>query len=242
MTCVCQAVITAQDLESLIAPAKEHFDLEHPDYLVTSTNVRNALESEDRATGPIARLDKIDQVEIVPITPESAEDVGRFFDIDAFPDNPWWGACYCMFFPLGGKLNKDWGEEPWQENRRNQLQRIRTGTTTGMLAYSGGRMVGWCNATARAEFPSVATGDDDGVASVVCFVVAPPYRRHGVATSLLDGVVGTFRDMGFDRLEGYPVKDATDERRAFHGTVDLFAAAGFEIVGEQPLVMSRDLR
>jgi GNAT superfamily N-acetyltransferase len=147
-----------------------------------------------------------------------------------------------MFFPLGGKLNKDWGEEPWQENRRNQLQRIRTGTTTGMLAYSGGRMVGWCNATARAEFPSVATGDDDGVASVVCFVVAPPYRRHGVATSLLDGVVGTFRDMGFDRLEGYPVKDATDERRAFHGTVDLFAAAGFEIVGEEPLVMSRDLR
>jgi GNAT superfamily N-acetyltransferase len=242
MTCVCQAVITAQDLESLIAPAKEHFDLEHPDYLVTSTNVRNALESEDRATGPIARLDKIDQVEIVPITPELAEDVGRFFDIDAFPDNPWWGACYCMFFPLGGKLNKDWGEEPWQENRRNQLQRIRTGTTTGMLAYSGGRMVGWCNATARAEFPSVATGDDDGVASVVCFVVAPPYRCHGVATSLLDGVVGTFRDMGFDRLEGYPVKDATDERRAFHGTVDLFAAAGFEIVGEEPLVMSRDLR
>jgi GNAT superfamily N-acetyltransferase len=242
MTCVCQAVITAHDLESLIAPVKAHFDLEHPDYLVTSTNVRNALESEDRAIGPIARLDQIDPVEIVPITPESAEDVGRFFDIDAFPDNPWWGACYCMFFPLGGKLNKDWGEEPWQENRRNQLQRIRTGTTTGMLAYSGGRMVGWCNATARAEFPSVATGDDDGVASVVCFVVAPPYRRHGVATSLLDGVVGTFRDMGFDRLEGYPVKDATDERRAFHGTVDLFAAAGFEIVGEEPLVMSRDLR
>jgi GNAT superfamily N-acetyltransferase len=242
MTCVCQAVITAADLESLIGPAKEHFDLEHPDYLVTTTNVRNALESEDRATGPIERREHIDPVEIVPITPESADDVGRFFDTDAFPDNPWWGACYCMFFPLGGKLNADWGEEPWQENRLNQLERIRAGSTTGMLAYSGGRIVGWCNATARAEFPSMATGDDEGVASVVCFVVSPPYRGHRVATDLLDGVVRTFSDMGFQRLEGYPVRDATDQRRAFHGTVDLFAGAGFEVVSEEPLVMSRDLR
>jgi GNAT superfamily N-acetyltransferase len=238
---VCQAVITADDIESLIVPAKEHFDLVHPDYLVTTTNVRNALESEDRATGPIERLDEIDPVEIVPITPESAEDVGRFFDVDAFPDNPWWGACYCMFFPLGGKLNRDWGEERWQENRRSQIERIQAGRTTGMLAYSGERVVGWCNATARSEFPSMATGDDKGVASVVCFVVAPPYRRHGVATGLLDGVVSTFRDRGFGRLEAYPVKDANDQRKAFHGTVELFGGAGFEIVTEEPLVMSRDL-
>lgn len=110
-----------------------------------------------------------------------------------------------------------------------------------MLAYSGRRIVGWCNATARAEFASVATGDDEGVASVVCFVVAPPYRRHGVASDLLEGVVGSFRDIGFDRLEAYPVKDASDQRKAFHGTVGLFASAGFEIVSEEPLVMSRDL-
>jgi GNAT superfamily N-acetyltransferase len=102
--------------------------------------------------------------------------------------------------------------------------------------------VGWCNATARAEFPSVATGDDEGVASVVCFVVSPPYRGHRVATDLLDGVVRTFSDMGFRQLEGYPVRDATDQRRAFHGTVDLFSRAGFEVVSEEPLVMSRDLR
>jgi GNAT superfamily N-acetyltransferase len=241
ITCVCQAVISADDTEALIAPVKEHFDQEHPDYLVTVTNVRNSLESEDRSTGPIQRLDVAGPIEIVPVTPDSAEDVARFFDVDAFPDNPWWGACYCMFFPLGGRLNEDWGEEPWQENRQNQVERIQEGRTTGMLAYARGKLVGWCNATARAEFPSVATGDDEGVASVVCFVVSPPYRRHGVATALLDGVVSTFGDHGFDRLEAYPVRDAADQRRAFHGTVDLFARAGFEIVTEEPLVMSREM-
>jgi GNAT superfamily N-acetyltransferase len=241
MTCVCQSVITAEDTESLIPPVKEHFDVEHPDYLVTTANVRNVLESEDRATGPIERLDVTGPVEIVPITPERAEDVGRFFDVDAFPDNPWWGACYCMFFPRGGRQNENWGEEPWQDNRQDQLARIRAGKTTGMIAYAGGKIVGWCNATARSEFSSLATGEDDGVASVVCFVVSPPYRRHGVARVLLDGAVSTFAGRGFERLEAYPVRDATDQRRAFHGTVDLFANSGFEMVSEEPLVMTRNL-
>jgi GNAT superfamily N-acetyltransferase len=241
MTCVCQAVISAEDTESLIAPVKEHFDGAHPDYGVTTTNVRNRLESEDRSTGPVDRLDEIESLEIVPIAPERAEDVGRFFDIDAFPDNPWWGACYCMYFPSGGQQNETWGEEPWQENRHSLLERIGEGRTTGMLAYTDRKLVGWCNATARGEFPSLSTGDDEGVASVVCFVVSPPYRGHGVATGLLDGVVRTFADRGFDRLEAYPVGDAADERKAFHGTVDLFANAGFEVVSEEPLVMSRAL-
>jgi GNAT superfamily N-acetyltransferase len=242
MTCVCQAVIAAEDTESLIAPVKKHFDVEHPDYLVTTANVRNTLESEDRAIGPTERLDSTGPIEVVPITPLSADHVGRFFDVDAFPDNPWWGACYCMFFPRGGRQNENWGEEPWQDNRRDQLARIRTGKTTGMLAYAGGKMVGWCNATARSEFPSLATGEDGGVASVVCFVISPPYRRHGVATALLEGVVSTYRERGFERLEAYPVRDATDVRKSFHGTVDLFADAGFTIVTEEPPVMTRDLR
>jgi GNAT superfamily N-acetyltransferase len=142
---------------------------------------------------------------------------------------------------LGGRQNENWGEEAWQDNRRDQLARIQGGRTTGVLAYADGKVVGWCNATARSEFPSLATGDDQGVASVVCFVVSPPYRRHGVATALLDNVVSTFGEQGFDRLEAYPVKDATDQRKAFHGTVDLFANSGFKMVSEEPLVMTRDL-
>jgi GNAT superfamily N-acetyltransferase len=231
----------AEDTESLVAPVKSHFDDAHPEFDDTLAMIRNFLESEDRSTGPTERLETIGEVVIVPIAPDKAGDAIEFFDRDAFPDNPWWGACYCMFYPLGGRQNENWGEEPWQDNRRDQQGRIQEGRTTGMLAYADGKVVGWCNATARAEFPSLATGEDDGVASVVCFVVSPPYRRHGIAAALLDGVVTTFRERGFQRLEAYPVRDAADQRRAFHGTVDLFANSGFEMVSEEPLVMTRDL-
>lgn len=241
MTCHCRAVLTADDTESLIAPVKAHFDQEHPEFGLTVANVRNYLESEDRSTGPTERLAVIGEIEVRPVNAESAPDVVRFFDVDAFPDNPAWGACYCMYFPRGGPSNEMWGEEPWQQNRKDQLTRIEEGKTTGMLAYVEGKMVGWCNATARAELPGLADGNDDGVASVVCFAIVPPYRGHGVATRLLDGVVSGFGDLGFDRLEAYPVRDPEHERAAFHGSLDLFARFGFGIVSEDPLVVQRGL-
>jgi GNAT superfamily N-acetyltransferase len=110
-----------------------------------------------------------------------------------------------------------------------------------MLAYAGGKVVGWCNATLRADLPGLATGDDAGIVSVVCFVIAPPYRGHGVANRLLKSVITTFSDQGFHRLEAYPVREAKDEARAFHGTLDLFSRFGFEVVSEEPLVVGLDL-
>ncbi len=241
MTCHCEAVLTAEDTESLIGPTKAHFDQEHPELGLTEANVRNFLESEDRATGPTERLGAIGKVEIRPVTPESGPDVMQFFDLDAFSDNPMWGACYCMFFFRGGPRNENWGEEPWAENRQDQMARISGGKTTGMLAYVDGRLAGWCNATARAEFPGLAKGDDEGVASVVCFAIAPPYRGHGLATQLLEGVISDFTDQGFRRLEAYPVREPRNERAAYHGSLDLFQGFGFEIVSEDPLVVGLDL-
>jgi GNAT superfamily N-acetyltransferase len=241
MTCDCGAVLIADDTASLVAPVMSHFDDAHPEDEETLPTIRNYLESEDRSTGPTERLATIGEVEILPMGPDSATDAIEFFDTDAFPDNPWWGACYCMFYPRGGRTNENWGQEHWQVNRDDQLHRIETGKTTGMLAYSGSKVVGWCNATPRAELPGLATGDDEGVASIVCFVIAPPYRGRGVATRLLDGVVSLFTDIGFRRLEAYPVREAKDEAGGFHGTLDLFSRFGFDVVSEEPLVVGLDL-
>ena len=240
MTCDCEAVISAEDTESLIGPVKAHFDEAHPEFEETLATIRNYLESEDRSTGPTERLATIGEVEILPMGLDSTGAV-EFFDTDAFPDNPWWGACYCMFYPRGGRTTENWGQEPWQENRDDQLHRIETGKTTGMLAWSEGKVIGWCNATPRGELPGLATGQDEGVVSIVCFVIAPSHRGHGVATRLLDGVVTHFTDNGFRRLEAYPVREAKDEATAFHGTLDLFSRFGFEVTSEEPLVVGRDL-
>ena len=242
MTCGCGAVLAAEDTASLAAPVKAHFDDAHAEFEETLSTIRNFLESEDRSTGPTERLATVGEIEIVPLGPDRATDAVEFFDRDAFPDNPWWGACYCMFYPRGGRTNENWGQEPWQENREDQLHRIEDGKTSGMLAYSEGNVIGWCNATPRTELPGLATGADEGIVSIVCFVIAPPYRGHGVATRLLEGVIKSFADRGLRRLEAYPVRAANDEKKAFHGTLDLFSRFGFEVISDEPLVVGLDLR
>ncbi len=237
MTCHCGAVMSDTDTDTLVAPVHAHFSATHPEFGLTPVAVRNYLEAEDRATGGTERLEAIGDVSVAEIAPEHADAVVSFFDHDAFSDNPAWGSCYCMFYFLGGGENPDWGNAPWQEIRQAQHDRISTGRTTGMLAFVDGRIAGWCNATARSEFPSHRKGDDEAVCSVVCFVTAPPYRGHGLARRMLEGAVEMARAKGFASIEGYPVRDAQSPQGAYHGTLELFQGQGFAVASEDPLVV-----
>jgi GNAT superfamily N-acetyltransferase len=49
--------------------------------------------------------------------------------------------------------------------------------------------------------------DPASVIGVSCFVVAPPYRRHGVAGRLLDRVIEDALDRGATWIEGYPANE-----------------------------------
>lgn len=158
-SCHCGAELSATETATLVGPVHGHFAGAHPEYGLTPVSVRNYLEAEDRARRAL---------------PDLADEIIDFFDHDLFPDNPAWASCHCMFYFLGGEQNPDWGNQPWREVRQAQRERISTGRTTGVVAYSGDRPAGWCNATARSEFPSHRRGDDDSVCSIVCFAVALP--------------------------------------------------------------------
>lgn len=242
MTCFCQTELTAADLDSLVPPVRAHFDGEHPELGLTENAIRNYLEAEERLTGPTERLDVIGEIDVVPIGPEALDDIAVFLDTEVFAGNPAWAACYCMFFFLGGRANAGWGDRTWRQNRDDQLERVASGRTTGALAYVDGKLAGWCNATARSEFPGFSDGEDGGVASVVCFAIAPPYRGHGLSRRLLDGAVQHFAAAGFRRIEGYPVREPRDQYGAFPGPLDLYLGSGFRITSEEPLVVARDLR
>jgi GNAT superfamily N-acetyltransferase len=99
-------------------------------------------------------------------------------------------------------------------------------------------MAGWCNATARSHFPTHVEGaGDDTVCSVVCFVIAPPYRGHRLATRLLDGAISWARQQGFASMEAHPRRDPENAASAFVGALEMYLRAGFEITSEDPLVV-----
>jgi GNAT superfamily N-acetyltransferase len=230
--CGCGAQILGEGIDDLAPLVLGHFDVEHAELGLTLPAVRNYLEAEDRMTGSSERLESIGAIEVRPIGPETLEDILLFFDHEAMVGRPEWAGCYCMFFAVGD----GWADRTWQENREGQRQRILDGKTTGVVAYVDGHLAGWLNATARSDLLPLATGDDEGVATIACFAISPPYRGHGLADVLLEGAVQHLKDLGFTRIEAYPAgPDAGD--RAFPGPLSLYLEHGFvEEPGDRTVV------
>lgn len=225
----CRHVIEAADEPSLIDLVTEHFTEAHAEYEIGRVAVENYFAATHRLTGATERLDEIGDIEIVPAGVDRLDDILAFFDHDAFAGMPEWAACYCMYHHLPHDM---WGERRWQDNRADLAARINSGETTGVLAYSEGSMVGWCNASLRKELPARTEGteEDQTVLVTSCFQIAPPYRGHGIATRLLAGAIELAKKQECSAVEGFPNSnpDATNPE-AFPGPVALYRSAGFEI-------------
>ena len=128
------------------------------------------------------------EVRVRPLDTGTLPDFLAFFDHDAFPDNPRWASCYCQFFHEDhGKIV--WPKQTAERNRDMACRRVAGGEMQGYLAYSGDQVVGWCNAGPRALYRALdiePVPDADDVGAIVCFVVAPSFRRRGVARALLE--------------------------------------------------------
>jgi GNAT superfamily N-acetyltransferase len=106
----------------------------------------------------------------------------------------------------------------------------------GFLAYLDGVPVGWVGIGVRPALPRLAhsrtipTVDELPVWAIGCFRIRPGYRRRGVATALLAGVVAAAQAAGAPGVEAYPIdpRGARVEVGAgFVGFASMFDAAGF---------------
>lgn len=180
----------------------------------------------------------MEQYEVRPLSPSLLDDYLAFFDRDAFQDNPHWASCYCYFYNAP-QQGEEWDLRTAQENRAAVSGLIGTGGMHGYLAYQGGRPVGWCHAAPRftirnlANYPNPDALDPAQVGSIVCFVVAQPRRRSGVATVLLEAALQGFAEQGLTWAEAYPRNDPGAQSTPaanYHGFLQMYLKHGFEVV------------
>lgn len=192
---------------------------------------RNFAEAVERLTGSTERLGAIGEVAVHPVTADRIGDWLGFFDHEAFAGNPDWASCYCLepHVPAPPEMP----ERPWRESRATSAERLRDGGTYGYLAYVDGQPAGWVNASLRSEYQFYRDVDPGGpqprtVIAVSCFVVAPPFRRHGIASRLLDHVIAEAPARGVAFIEGYPhnAPQGSDAGH-FRGPRSLYEARGF---------------
>ena len=152
------------------------------------------------------------EIKVCKLITDLLDDWLYFFDNVAFEDNRGWCGCYCMCYHWTQQLAK---ERAWDcdkkcapLNRAKAIDFIQTGRMQGYLAYSDGKVVGWCNSNEKKAYDNVNFNfaeeiPDNGekIKSVVCFAIAPENRGKGIATALLKYVCEDARNDGFEYVE-----------------------------------------
>ena len=239
LTCFeCGTSITGPDLKGLgdafLAHARSQHDWPYPDQ-----GIRNYAEATQRLTGGSERLPSIGEVTIHPVTEDRLDDWLAFFDHDAFVGKPEWASCYCLEphrHPSEGAEIAE--EEPsWRDTRGAMTELLRDGEAFGYLAYTDGKAAGWVNASMRSGYADYfrlvdpSGPDAEDVIGITCFVIAPPYRRHGMAAALLDRVIADAPGRGASWVEAYPFNEPEQtDAGNFRGPRSMYEERDFEPV------------
>jgi ribosomal protein S18 acetylase RimI-like enzyme len=185
-------------------------------------------------------------IRVERMTPARRDDFLRFFDHEqgaAFADNPDWAGCYCHCYHVPKAL--DWSQFTAVQNRVAMTARIDAGEQEGYLAYAGDELVGWVNAHPYHKLPHACarlgiSGTELDVpafeaAAILCFVIAPAWRRRGVARALLAGALASLEARGLRVVDAFPYTAGSDAAPAdhYHGPEALFLGAGFSLLREE---------
>lgn len=168
-------------------------------------------------------------VTIVPATADRWADLADLFGRGVVRQ------CGCMWFRQEPAATK----AGWSDggNLAALCELVTAGREPGLLAYAGGRAVGWVSVGPREDFlprlersRHLKPAPGDGVWSVLCFWIRPGHRRQGLAALLLAAAVDHARRHGARAVEGAPVEPGGGRvatGSAYTGVVGMFQAAGF---------------
>lgn len=233
----CEVVLEGESVDDIVSRFLAHGDDNHewsfPEEALRNYAANYAVATI-RLTGSEERLPEVGEIKVHPVTDERLEDWLQFFDHTAFAGNPDWASCYCL--EPHDPPTEEMPERLWSVNREMMSDRLSNGGAFGYLAYVDGVPAGWVNGSRISdtvlESLSVSEGiPGERVVAVACFVIAPPFRRHGVAGALLDQVIEDAAGRGASWIEGFPRNEPEPgDSGSFRGPLGLFESRGFEPV------------
>lgn len=174
------------------------------------------------------------------LTPDLAEDYVRFFDGTPHDQHVDEHKCYCVCWSNVDDEGTDFSTV--QKRREIAKQFVTENHIQDYLAYQGDNVVGWCNANTKTDclrcvswryfmayVPVENPASGLRVKSVFCFVIAPEFKRQGIASKLLKRVCDDAFLDGFDIVEAYPYTESAQVSSDFGGYIEMYEKQGFKL-------------
>ena len=167
--------------------------------------------------------------------------------VKLFSQGNGWDHCQCMHFHRPCALPKsEWLPTRSQRaarNRRQKRELLARNRAHGILVYTNGEPVGWCQFGPSDELPRIDNSRkyterapakiNRKLWRITCFVVMKDFRKRGVASTALKAALASIKAKGGGLVEAYPISRWLP--RAFgnestHGTASMFVKQGFKPV------------
>lgn len=145
------------------------------------------------------------------------------------------GWCHCVAWWVASW--QGWGERTAEQNRQLREGLLAEGQYDGYLLYEGDNPIAWSQVGPRDRLVKLVNQmqlePDPAVWALTCFLVAPAYRRQGVARQMLALILADLRGKGIASVEAYPKRgEQLDSLDMWNGPEQIFVSAGFEFVKE----------
>ena len=134
---------------------------------------------------------------------------------------------------------KEFEKRKGNGNKRSMKKIIDSSELPGILGYINDKPVGWCSVAPREKFIRLENSrvlakiDNEPVWSITCLFIAKEYRKQGISSELLKGVIKFCREKNVKILEAYPVEPYSNNipaAFAWTGIPSSFEKAGFKVV------------
>ena len=157
-----------------------------------------------------------------------------FYELHSLANESGW--CFCAAWWV-----KNWPE--FSANTANQNRSIREalfqrGEHDGYLAYADGVVAGWIQVGIRGRLEKLVAQydlrEDDGVWAITCMLIAPKYRKRGIARVMIKSVIADLSLHRVKRVMAFPRNKADlEDGEAWTGPLKLYEEMGFQITGGQ---------
>ena len=192
----------------------------------------------------------MDDIIIKKFSPELMDDYLFFFDNIGFSDHEDWSWCYCTAYHFDDEMGKMLDHSAKTGMRNEAILLIKNKIINGYLAYQNDNVVGWCNVNKKNNYIRIINRKelcedmDDGIKSIVCFLIAPYMRGKGVATKMLIKICEDSKNDDTKYIESYPYKNGKNCFEEYPGPVRLYENMGFikhkEL--EKEIIMRKEIK